>query len=194
MEDPLVIRERQGYPEVTMDNSEQTPEEVVADYKARAVQKNKNLLKVFLIGIPILIVLFLFGSNSNNESNSNTSSSSTTESTTTPTFDDTWVPAGFTGYAEDDNVAWRWGTKNESNCTYSSGSCWSVVLITRDGCPSSLYGEVNIFDKNSIQISYTNDTLGTVQPMQKVKLTFDTFDDSAQSANISKFSCYQEVT
>ncbi len=58
------------------------------------------------------------------------------------------------------------------------------------GCPSSLYGEVNIFDKNDIQISYTNDSVARVQPMQKVKLTFDTLDDSADTASISKFSCY----
>ena len=174
-----------------MDNqSEKTPEEVIAEYKANKAKKNKNLIIAMIIGIPVLIILYTIGNSSNSEISSNSTSTNSAAGTDSKLFDDTWVPSGFTGYASDDNLAWRWGTKAETNCTYSSGSCWSVILISKNGCPQSLYGEVNLFDKNNIQMSYTNDTLGTVQPMQKVKLTFDTFDESAQSANISKFSCY----
>ena len=173
-----------------MDNlPEKSPEEIIADYKASRAAKNKNLTKFVLIGIFALVVLYVIGNNSENKNGSNTTTNSST-STDVEAYDDTWIPSGFTGYVSDDNIAWRWGTKTETNCSYSSGSCWTVVLIAKNGCPQSLYGEVNIFDKGDIQISYTNDTLGTVQPMQKVKLTFDTLDELAQSANISKFSCY----
>ena len=171
-------------------HSEKTPEEIIAEYRLNKSKKKKNQFIAIIIGIPILIILYTLGNSSGSETNSNSTSTNSSAGTDTNSYDDTWMPAGFTGYASDDSIAWRWGTKAETSCTYSSGSCWSVILIAKDGCPQSLYGEVNIFDKNDIQMSYTNDTLGTVQPMQKVKLTFDTFDESAQSANISKFSCY----
>jgi hypothetical protein len=99
-----------------------------------------------------------------------------------------WYPDGFNEYS--DNVAWRWGTSKETDCSYSSGSCWSVMVISKEGCPQSLYGEIKIFDSADVQIDYTNDTTSTVSPMQKVKLTFDTFNDNASTAQIGKLSCY----
>lgn len=168
-----------------------SPEEIVAQYKLEQAEKNKRKNKVVLISAIIFIVLFIVGSLTGNgtvSSNAPTFGESSSAEVETKDFD--WIPTGFNGYTEDDNLAWRWGSSSETNCTYSSGSCWAVILVARDGCSRSLYGEVNIFDKNNIQISYTNDTLGNVQAMQKVKLTFDTLDESADSANISRFSCY----
>jgi hypothetical protein len=165
-----------------------TPEEVIAEYQAQQKVKNANKLKIALAILAGFVILSFIGSSTDSDGDSSYVAPAVT--TTTPDYDDSWIPAGFDGYTEDDNIAWRWATKSEVDCTYSSGACWSAVVIAKEGCPSSLYGEVNIFDKNDIQISYTNDTVGSVQPMQKVKLTFDTLDDSAQTANISKFSCY----
>ena len=64
------------------------------------------------------------------------------------------------------------------------------MIIAKDGCPSSLYGEIKIFDSSDVQIDYTNDSASTVSAMQKVKLTFDTFNDNASTAQIGKLSCY----
>ena len=105
------------------------------------------------------------------------------------TINNSWIPSGFTQYSDDKNLAWRWGTKKETNCSYSSASCWSMIVISNNGC-SSLYGEIKIFDSSDIQIDYTNDTTSTVSPLQKVKLTFDTFNDNASGALIGKLSCY----
>jgi hypothetical protein len=104
------------------------------------------------------------------------------------TVEPAWYPDGFNEYSE--NVAWRWGTSKETDCSYSSGSCWSAIIISKEGCPNSLYGEIKIFDSSDVQIDYTNDTASTVSPMQKVKLTFDTFNDNASTAQIGKLSCY----
>lgn len=101
-----------------------------------------------------------------------------------------WHDSSFTQWTEDSNLAWRWGTNKETSCSYSSGSCWSVMVISKTGCPSSLSGEIKIFDKSDIQIDYTNDTTSSVSPMQRVKLTFDTFNDQAQSAQIGELRCY----
>jgi hypothetical protein len=105
------------------------------------------------------------------------------------TYDDSWIPTGFTGYATDDNLAWRWGTKSETNCTYSSGACWSVMVVTKDGCPSGLYGEIAILDKSEVQIDYTNDTTTLVPAGTKVKMTFDTFNEEADTARLSQLTC-----
>ena len=171
-----------------MEESDKTPEEIIADYKEQQRHKGQKRLKI-VIGVVVGLVLLSFiGSLTDNTASSSSVAPSVT--TTTSDYDDSWIPAGFGGYSNDDSIAWRWATKSEVDCTYSSGDCWSIVLIAKDGCPSSLYGEINIFDKNDIQISYTNDSVASVQPMQKVKLTFDTLDDSAQTANLSKLSCY----
>ena len=165
-----------------------SPEEVIAEYKASQHLKSQKRMKIVAIVIFIFVVLSVIGNFTNKDDKSNVSAQSA--SPTKTSYDDSWIPSGFTGYVDDDNLAWRWATKSEVNCTYSSGACWSAILISKKGCKSSLYGEVNIFDRNKVQVSYTNDSVGRVQPMQKVKLTFDTLDDSADSANISKFSCY----
>lgn len=104
------------------------------------------------------------------------------------TVEPAWYPSDYSQFS--DNLAWRWGTNKETSCSYSSGSCWSVMVISKTGCSSSLYGEIKIFDKSDIQIDYTNDTTSSVSPMQKVKLTFDTFNDQAQSAQIGELRCY----
>ena len=99
-----------------------------------------------------------------------------------------WYPEGYQEFSS--NLAWRWGTSKETICSYSSGSCWSVMVIAKSGCSSSLYGEIKIFDSSDVQIDYTNDSTSSVSPMQKVKLTFDTFNDEAQTAQISELRCY----
>ena len=104
------------------------------------------------------------------------------------TVEPAWYLSDYNEYSSD--LAWRWGTSKETKCSYSSGSCWSVMVISKSGCSSSLYGEIKIFDSSDIQIDYTNDSTSTVSPMQKVKLTFDTFNDQADSAQIGELKCY----
>ena len=104
------------------------------------------------------------------------------------TVQSNWYPKGFSEYQE--GIAWRWGTNKETNCSYSSGSCWSVIAISRYGCPRSVYAELAIYDSNDIQIDYTNDTTTNVLAMEKVKLTFDTFNDEASTARLAEFNCY----
>jgi hypothetical protein len=101
--------------------------------------------------------------------------------------DTSWIPSDFNSYAGDDNIAWRWATK-EFDCDYGD-ACWSVLVITRDGCPNGMYAEIAIFDKNDIQIGYTNELTTYVSPKQKVRLGFDTFDDNARTASITEINC-----
>jgi hypothetical protein len=160
-----------------------TPEEIIAQYKSA---KRKKRSKIIVGVIVAFIVLSAIGSTQEDSQKSVINSSASSSSAA----DSSWVPSGFTQWVSDDNLAWRWATSAETTCTYGTGACWAAMVVSKDGCPRSLYAEVNIFDKNDVQISYTNDTLSSVQPLQKVRLTFDTFSDEAQTAQISKFSCY----
>jgi hypothetical protein len=64
------------------------------------------------------------------------------------------------------------------------------MIITKNGCSSSLYGEIAILDSAETQIDYTNDTASSVPPGQKVKLTFDSFNEQGRKARLTKLSCY----
>lgn len=151
-------------------------------------KKRHLLLKTFFV---LFLIFWLIGQFTGSDTSSTSSVTPSSNSyTPAPTNDYSWIPSGFNGYPDDDNLAWRWGTNKETDCTYSSGSCWSVMVVTRDGCPSSLYAELKIFDSSDIQIDYTNDTTSSVSPMQKVKLTFDTFNDNASGAKIGELNCY----
>ena len=107
----------------------------------------------------------------------------------TETYDDSWIPAGFSGYPENDNIAWRWATESETRCTYSSGACWTALVIAKNECRSGIYAEVAIFDKSGVQIDFANEQTTRVLPNTKVSLTFDTFNESADTARISEISC-----
>ena len=63
------------------------------------------------------------------------------------------------------------------------------MVITRDGCPSGIYAEIAILDKSGVQIDFTNDTTTRVLPKTKVKLTFDTFNEQAEKAQIGEIRC-----
>ena len=101
--------------------------------------------------------------------------------------DYSWVPSGFNFYGDD--VAWRWAKKSEFMCKIGD-SCWGMFVVTKNGCPTSLYAEINIFDSAGTQVGYTNEVLRSLAPKVKGKLIFDSFEEDADSAQIGKISCY----
>ena len=109
--------------------------------------------------------------------------------TPTPTVT-TWYPKGYSLWSGDSDLAWRWIPHRKFDCTYSSGSCWGIYVISKSGCSSSLYAELTIFNKNNVQIDYSNDLTSAVAPFTKVQLIFDTFNDAANGGRLSQLSCY----
>jgi hypothetical protein len=103
--------------------------------------------------------------------------------------DTSWLPSNFDVWSSDPNVAWRWLKANEYTCEYGDG-CWGMMLIAKSGCPSGLYVELSLLDKNDVQVGYTNETVGSALPMQKTRMIFNSFEESAESGRISKISCY----
>jgi len=99
-----------------------------------------------------------------------------------------WEPANFKVWSDNPNVAWRWLKGNEFRCT--ADSCWGMLIIAKEGCTNSLYAELSVLDANNVKIGYTNDSIGSTLPMQKAKMIFNTYEEDAKSATISKISCY----
>jgi hypothetical protein len=158
------------------DTPEKSPEEVVKEFK-----KKQELRRNIFIGI--VIALFCVWAYSSGSSSQNSSS------TPVPAeVDLSWVPADFNSWNDDPNVAWRWLNNKEYECT--GDSCWGMMIIAKDGCKSNLYAELSILDKSDVQVGYTNDSVSSALPMQKSKLIFNSYEDAANSARLSKISCY----
>ena len=94
-----------------------------------------------------------------------------------------WFPKGFQEFQE--GIAFKW---SNGSCDY--GRCNHAIFISRDGCPRSLYVEVNGFDSSETQVDYTNDTTSSLAPMKQAKLEFNFTEDSVRTAYVSKVNCY----
>lgn len=161
---------------------EKSPEEVVRDFKKKQETKRNIIIAVVLA----LLVIYAYNYSDIQNSNNTTSQYPVIEENLTD-----WIPTEFNSYSDDPNVGWRWLNKNEYKCSYStSDGCWGMMIITKDGCDNSLYAEISILDKNEVQIGYTNETASQALPMQKTRFVFDSFDADADTARLSKISCY----
>jgi hypothetical protein len=99
-----------------------------------------------------------------------------------------WYPRGFDEWSDDSNIAWRWAPSGYY-CDFGD-RCWRVEVISRMGCPISLYVELNVLDYSDSVIDWTNDTVSGLAAGDKAKLELSTFNDNASSGRITKISCY----
>lgn len=100
-----------------------------------------------------------------------------------------WWPDDFT-LSTDPNVAVRFMDQREFDCTYSGSRCLGMLVVSRDGCPTSLYVELTLLDSDATAIGYTNDSLGALRAGERGRLIFDVFDDDAADGRIADVSCY----
>ena len=137
----------------------------------------------FIGFIVFCFILGFLGGGSSSDTSSTASSEPTAAASSEPTVDEApWFPAGYSEVQ--DVIAFKWITP-----TCDFGRCNQATLIVRDGCPSSLYVETTEFDGTQTQIGYSNDSVGAVAPMQKVKMTFHA-SDQTRTMNLAKVSCY----
>ncbi|CAB4897760.1 unannotated protein [freshwater metagenome] len=66
-----------------------------------------------------------------------------------------------------------------------------MYVVSRYGCPSSVYAKLNILEKGVV-VSYTNDVLGGLEPMQKDLMKFETYESISGKAigRLREISCY----
>ena len=98
-----------------------------------------------------------------------------------------WYPKGFSTYS--DTIAYRWLERGEFSCSYGD-HCWGMLVVAKNGCPSSLYAEITILDSAGSNIGFTNDTTSGLGQGQQAKLIFEDFTPGAQKARLSEISCY----
>ena len=148
-------------------------------------------LKTWIQVVIVLILLSLLGAiggsgseSSSQKSNSTVSSENSASASSEPTVENKpWFPSGFQEFQ--DGIAFKWST---GSCDY--GRCNHAIFISRDGCPRSLYVEVNGFDSSETQVDYTNDTTSSLAPLKQAKLEFNFTEDSVRMAYVSKVNCY----
>jgi hypothetical protein len=141
---------------------------------------DKRTTTISLVVIALICAYAFFnvqeGDNQITESNSGTN-----------VIDNSWIPSGFIGW--DQNVAYTY--IENPDCSYSDSLCVGIQVVSKNGCPNNLYGEISIEDKNGVQIGYTNDTLSNLSPLSKGELIFDILKwERFGGFKLSKISCY----
>jgi hypothetical protein len=87
-------------------------------------------------------------------------------------------------------ITWQWhNTSLHDDDYYMPGRVFEYQVETRDGCPNGIYAEIAVFDEQGYQIDYANELTTAVMPLQKVILTFSTFNDNAYTSEISEVNC-----
>ena len=122
---------------------------------------------------------------SQNEILNNMLNSLQSQTDTSPTFDTSWVPDGFTIWPSDSNVAYQWVADPVCN----DYTCNQATFISQNGCPANFYAALNFLDSSDSVIGYTNATLPSLLPMQKAILRFEDTSNSAASAQMSDITC-----
>jgi hypothetical protein len=97
-----------------------------------------------------------------------------------------WYPKGWFEW-DDGSVAYKW---TNGACDTYGGACWTMRVISHNGCPDGLYAEINIEDASGTVIDYSNDTLGSLSSGQQAALEFVTYEGAAHSARLTDVSCY----
>ena len=95
-----------------------------------------------------------------------------------------WAGKDFYEFSGNSDIAYKW---KRGDYTYG-GYRWRLDVKTRSAC-ESLYVEVQIQDRSGSAIDWTNDTASHLRAGQVAKLSFETFKDAAQTAEIVEMSC-----
>lgn len=141
------------------------------------------------ITLASLLVVIALGSLVGEDTNSQISNENSKSEENATSVDISWIPEGFNGWSQDENVGWRWLKSSEFDCEYGD-SCWGIMVISKSGCPNGLYAELSLLDKDDVQVGYTNESLSSSLPLQKSKMIFETFEDSAQTGRLAEIKCY----
>jgi hypothetical protein len=98
-----------------------------------------------------------------------------------------WYPEGFSEYSA--NLAYRWST-NEGGWPCNNCSFWKMTVLTKTGCTSGLYGEINILRGNSV-VDWTNDLIAYLGPGETAVLTYKRYPySSTLTGQLVQLSCY----
>lgn len=98
-----------------------------------------------------------------------------------------WYPKGFELIGGYTDFAYK---NSASGCSYSFGSCATFKIVSKTGCPTSLYVETNLL-RNGEVVDWSNDTARGLAPGQVAAMeTTFTKGDGAGSWTFTDISCY----
>jgi hypothetical protein len=144
--------------------------------------------RIHVVGILFLFIIVLGIVNGYKQGYLFNNSIVNEESTGKAKVEDTsWIPAGYTAYSRNSDVAWKWSADDSYTC--SNGSCAQIEVVSKNGC-DNLYAEASLLDASKNNVGYTNATTSSLQPMQKALLMFSSYNEDFQSFRLSKISCY----
>lgn len=169
-----------------MDEQQISPEEVIARYKEQQRLQGQRRTKIVVGVVAVLAILSVLGSLTN-------SSESTTSSTevVSSSVDTSWITGDFIPWDNGSNLAYSTGSVPSSACGY--GACLGITVASKNGCPNSLYAEIELLDKNDVKIGYSNDSIGSLNSTSKAQLIFHIQDSELSRSemwNVTKISCY----
>lgn len=102
-----------------------------------------------------------------------------------------WIPEGFYGWDDGENLAWKWPEPdeitNDSRCKGSS--CWGAIIVSRLGCPNGLSAVLSITNNEEVQIDFSRDEFPSALPLQRTKLIFMSMNSDAKFGTLSQISC-----
>ena len=156
--------------------------EIEVDSREKLAKKIARIAGITALALSLVSVISFTNPNSSQSSGlDEIDSLFPSELTDTNMLDDSWVPAGFTAWSEDSNIAYQWTTDTAS---YDCSDCiyWLVDVISKNGCPSGVYGSLNI-QKGGVTLDWTNDTVPYLGPMEKARLAFEKYGYNSSGSN-----------
>ena len=138
--------------------------------------------KLGILGVTALALLLTLSACS---SSPVTSAESVPENEVEVTPDVSWVPAGFTAWYLDSDVAYR--SPGTQNC--DDYNCVDIEFVSNYGC-SSFYAAANYLDgPDGNVIGYDNASLPSLGPLQKAKLRFEDTSNTSYDWQIAEINC-----
>jgi hypothetical protein len=166
--------------EQTLTEDSLDPEPKLNNYSESGIPKLKKNIPIIAVGA--LVAIWVFGGSLTSSKSSDSSSSSDSY-----VADNSWIPNGFMQWS--DGIAYEFVYKDVP-CG-SDALCLPIKVVSRDGCPTNLYVELALKDKNNTQYAFTNDTTGALSPNTVALLKLETYDwESFASFQIMKMNCY----
>lgn len=160
----------------------------------KRIKQSRDIAKWFFVISIVLMVISIAATLVSTSSSSMAQSEleSTYEPDSSDTYDDSswdtsWVPYDFNVWSADSNIAWKWTPSGDYEC--DDYSCVSAQFISRDGCPNGLYAAINWLDEYDSVVSYGNESLPSLLPMQTAQLKFDDFQDISDSGQMAEINC-----
>ena len=97
-----------------------------------------------------------------------------------------WYPEGFDSYSS--TIAYKWTTR-EGSWPCTGCSFWKMTIIAKNGCPNSVYAELNILRGGAV-VDWTNDSLPSIRAGEPAILTFIDYPyNSSNSGRLVELNC-----